>query len=297
MVGNQNALVVDFPPSFEFPTRSIFSEVFSVTLLSLKNSVRRFSFRILGALALSTYLLNSIATAQIGVPDIKGGGGTPSNGGGTSTSVCPVRLVGRVEDVDGSGNLVCRYKIFIASNCAADQYKIDLPCSVNKVDCVSGACEMPNTSNLIPVNPPDPNAVPTNADNPMPNPMPANDPITIPGYAKAFASSALNAGIAAVPAGSTRTIVPIGANTTATVKYATLMQAGGDKHFKLIRLEITEADGSKTTVGSGFEIPSLPAGETAVPSVFRSLQNKTYQVEEYSNTGTIEWTYIVHESM
>lgn len=267
-----------------------------MTLLFLTNSVYRSSFYILSVFALSILVVDSVATAQIGVPDIKGGGGTPSNGG-TSTSICPVRLVGRVEDVDGSGNLVCRYKIFIASNCAADQYKVDLPCSVNKVDCVSGACEMPNTSNLIPVNPPDPNAVPTNAGNPMPNPMPVNDPLTIPGYAKAVASSALNAGIATVPAGSTRTIVPIGANTTATVKYATSMQAGGDKHFKLIRLEITEADGSKTTVGSGFEIPSLPAGETAVPTVFRSIQNKTFQVEEYSDTGNIEWTYIVHESM
>lgn len=241
--------------------------------------------------------------AQIGTPSIKGGGGAypdqnggSPNSGGTSTAVCPTRLVGRVEDVDGNGNLVCRYKIFIASNCVMDQYKLDLPCSVNKTDCMNGTCQNPNTSNLIPVAPPDPNATPSNGETPIPVAAPVNDPTTIPGYSKTYASSALNMGIDAVPAGSTRTIVPIGAATTATVKFARLSQAGVDKYFKLIRLEITETDGTKTTVGSGFEIPALPAGETAVPTVFRSIQNKTYQVEEYSITGNVEWTYIVHES-
>jgi hypothetical protein len=111
--------------------------------------------------------------AQIGTPSIKGGGGTypdqnggSPNNGGTSTAVCPTRLVGRVEDVDGNGNLVCRYKIFIASNCVMDQYKLDLPCSVNKTDCMNGTCQNPNTSNLIPVAPPDPNATPQQRRNP-----------------------------------------------------------------------------------------------------------------------------------
>jgi hypothetical protein len=268
-----------------------------MTLLLSRVRFGHLGWQFVGGLVLSIFLMDSVATAQISVPGGKDGYGKPSNGGGTSTSVCPVRLIGRVEDVDGSGNLICRYKIFIASNCATDQYKVDLPCAVNKTDCTNGSCAVPNTSELIPVSPPDPNAVPTNVGNPMPNPMPVNDPSTIPGYANAYASSALNAGIAAVPAGSTRTIVPIGAGTTATVKYATYQEAGVEKHFKLVRLEIAEADGSKTNVGSGFEIPAIPAGETKVLTVFRKLQNKTYQVEEYSDTGNIEWTYIAHESM
>ena len=239
-----------------------------------------------------------ITLQQIGAPSIKGGGPTPPNNGGTGTSTtyCPFRLVGRVEDVDGSGNLVCRYKIFITSNCAADEYRIDLPCNVERSSCAGGSCQIPHTSVLVPVSPPDPNAVSQDIGLPMPNPMPANDPTTVPGYTKAFASDAMNGGVAPVSAGNTRTIVPVGATTTATTKYATYSQPGGDKHFKLIRIEVTEPDGSKITIGSGFQIPSIPAGETVVRSNFRQLQPKTYQVEEYSNTNNIEWTYIVHEN-
>lgn len=264
--------------------------------LQFRASFESYGLRFLAVMVIALGFLDSVAFAQISVPNINGGGGTPTNNNGTSTSVCPVRLIGRVEDIDGSGNLICRYKIFIASNCGADEYRVDLQCNVNKVDCINGSCANPNVSTLIPVSPPDPKAASNDINDPIPNPMPVNDPNTIPGYYRAFASSSLNGGIVPVPAGSTRTIVPIGANTTATVKYAKYTEGTVDKYFKLIRLEITEADGSKKTLGSGFEIPSLPATETVVPTVFRSMQAKTFQVEEYSNTGNVEWTYIVHES-
>jgi hypothetical protein len=238
--------------------------------------------------------VDPITLPQIGPPTIKGGGTPPNNGGtGTSTTYCPDRLVGRVEDVDGSGNLICRYKIFITSNCTDDERRVDLPCSVERSPCSGNSCPVPHTSVLIPVSPPDLNAASQDIGQPPP---PADDPITIPGFAKAFASDAMSGGVAPIPAGNTRTIVPVGATTTATTKYATYPQPGGDKHFKLIRIEVTEPDGSKITIGSGFQIPSIPAGETVVPSNFRQLQSKTYQVEEYSNTNNVEWTYIVHEN-
>lgn len=274
--------------------------------LPLPCLIQPFGIPALWAIALSIFIIDSIASAQIGVPGTPGGTGTPSNGGtptygdGTSTTLCPIRLLGRVEDVDGAGNLVCRYKIFVASNCVSDEYRVDLPCNVNKSDCKDGMCATPDTSNLIPVAPPDPNAVPTQPGSPPmpnPNPVPITDPNTIPGYRNAYASSSLSTGIPAVAPGSTRTIVPVEPNTNITEKFASLDQAGVIKHFRLIRIEKTEADGTKTTLGSGFQIPAIPAGRTTVPAVFRSMQNKTYQVEEYSSTGNIEWSYIVHESM
>jgi hypothetical protein len=130
----------------------------------------------------------------------------------------------------------------------------------------------------------------------MPMPQPIVDPVTIPGYDKAFAASTLATGLAPLPANSSRSFSPIAPRTQEVVKYARYSQNGVNKFFQLFRVEVTEADGSKLTIGTGFEIPAIPDLKTPVPTVFRPLQNKTYQVEEYSNEGAIVWTYIVHEN-
>ena len=252
--------------------------------------------QVINSLAVLCLVLVSTVTAQQIGPDPKEGSGTPSGDSTNTASICPVRLIGRVDDIDGSGTAVCRYKIFVASDCRTQQYRIDLPCTVNRSDCQNGVCSTPTATRLIPVAPPDPNTVPEIPGNPMPMPQPIVDPVTIPGYDKAFAASSLATGLLSPAPGSSRSFSPVAPNTREVVKYARYSQNGVEKFFKLVRVEVTEADGSKLTIGTGFQIPSIPNPETPVPTVFRSLQNKTYQVEEYSNEGAIVWTYIVHEN-
>jgi hypothetical protein len=252
--------------------------------------------QVVNSLAVLCLVLVSTVTAQQIGPDPKEGSGTPSGDSTSMASICPVRLIGKVEDIDGSGTAVCRYQIFVASDCRTQQYRIDLPCYVNRSDCQNGVCSTPTVTRLIPVAPPDPNTVPEIPGNPMPMPQPIVDPVTIPGYDKAFAASTLATGLAPLPANSSRSFSPIAPRTQEVVKYARYSQNGVNKFFQLFRVEVTEADGSKLTIGTGFEIPAIPDLKTPVPTVFRPLQNKTYQVEEYSNEGAIVWTYIVHEN-
>lgn len=252
--------------------------------------------QVVGSLLFALVVTVSSVRAQISAPGTNEGSGAPGGNSTSTTSICPVRLIGTVDDIDGAGNRTCRYKIFVASDCAAQQYRIDLPCNVNKSDCQNGTCATAIETGITPVAPPDPNAIPEIPNNPMPTPQPVVDPVTIPGYDKTYAASSLATGLLPSPAGSTRSIVPVARNTRTTIKYARYTRNGVDKYFKLVRLEVTEADGSKLTIGTGFEIPTIPVGETAVPTLFRPIQNKTYQVEEYSNNLSIEWTYIVHEN-
>lgn len=185
--------------------------------------------------------------------------------------ICPIKLVGVVEDVDNEGVVTCRYQVYLATDCRSNTFLVDVPCNVSPAHCNGSQCSASVRFELTPT---------------------VSSLPEVTGEQYRYSATTLDS-MSLDPDGNTRFRAIDGSVVS---QYQVF---DGTAYYKLYKIQVSEGSGPNFDLGVGIKVGQAP-DSTEFPLInnFRivdiAMSSRIKSLYQEDNARTSIYMFLVH---